>query len=296
MKKSLFLLLCLLVLPLIVHSQTNRALFVVIENYNPDNGWRVLHSLNDYKLLKPLLVANKYAEQNIRLLKDQQATKAGIVSALNRLKQQTNAGDYVYIHFSGHGQQMADDNFDEKDGWDEAFIPYDAYYRYEPSYYEGKNHLRDDELEGYIDGIRLKAGPTGNVFVVMDACHSSTGTREEEDEFIRGTAFPFDKERYKIERNISKQKDKLTNNARMSPCTVFSACQATEANIEYPHTDGKHYGRLSFALHHVLSTKQAYTVNGLMNAIKLCFSNLPKNKQTPFTDTTNGNMTFKLGR
>lgn len=283
-----------------LYSQTNRALFVVIGNYSLEEyGWDKIHSVNDYELLKPLLLTHQYAEQNIRALIDREATKANIVAALNQLQQQSRAGDYIYLHFSGHGQQMADDNLDEEDGWDEAFIPYDAFYKYIPGYYEGKNHLRDDELESYLDAIRRKVGPSGNVLVVMDACHSATGTREEEDEYIRGTSYPFDEERYSAARDVNKQKTGLKNNAQMSPLTVLSACQAGESNIEYRHKNGKHYGRLSYALHLALRQNTSYTVRSLMETIRNGEAfKMPRKemKQTPHYESVIADKTFKLNR
>ncbi|NDV57271.1 caspase family protein [Bacteroides sp. 519] len=305
-----YLLLALLAIPFTLYAQTNRALLITIGEYSlKEYGWRKLNSLNDYFLIESLLIANNFSAQNIRALKDKEATKQNIVSAFNLLKQQTRAGDYIYIHFSGHGQQMADDNFDEDDGWDEAFVPYDAYYRHIPGHYEGENHLRDDELNVFLTAIRLKAGPTGNVVVVMDACHSATGTRAEEDEFIRGTDFPFgyksktndefDIDRYKEERDASKQINKLVNNPRMAPITEISACQANEANREYKLvTKGIHYGRLSYALYNLLSKNPTgYTVRGLIKAIETSeIYTSAKEKQTPYCESTIEHKTFKLGR
>lgn len=94
-------------------------------------------------------------------------------------------GDVVYIHYSGHGQQMTDVHNDEKDGLDECWIPYDAY-RKASATYHGEKHLTDDELNVYLNAIRNKIGAKGKLLVVIDACHSGDGTRGDEDEVVRG--------------------------------------------------------------------------------------------------------------
>ena len=91
----------------------------------------------------------------------------------------------VYIHYSGHGQQITDVHNDEKDGLDECWIPYDAYRKASKTYH-GEKHLTDDELNVYLNAIRHKIGAKGKLLVVIDACHSGDGTRGDEDEVVRG--------------------------------------------------------------------------------------------------------------
>ena len=54
-------------------------------------------------------------------------------------------GEVIVVHFSGHGQQIADDNHDEADRLDETVVPYDAPSRWTTGY-TGERHIRDDEL------------------------------------------------------------------------------------------------------------------------------------------------------
>ena len=158
-------------------AQTNRALIVGISRYPEGSGWENIHASNDTRLTHSLLAACGYEETNIATLSDAKATKRNIAHALQSLCNATQTGDYVYLHFSCHGQQMMDDNGDEEDGLDEALIPYDAQFWYAPGEYEGQNHLRDDELGEWIRRLRRKAGERGSVTVVLDACHSGTGNR-----------------------------------------------------------------------------------------------------------------------
>lgn len=123
--------------------------------------------------------------KSVTTLVNRQATKVGIVRAFKRMTASCKHGDVVYIHYSGHGQQMTDVHNDEKDGLDECWIPYDAC-RKASANYHGEKHLTDDELNVYLNAIRNKIGANGKLLVAIDACHSGDGTRGEDDEIVRG--------------------------------------------------------------------------------------------------------------
>lgn len=285
-----------------MQSQTNRALFVGISDYPVQNGWTEIHGADDYKLVLPMLKRSGYKMRNIRALLDEKATKAAIVEELKNLEKKSSEGDRIYIHFSCHGQQMADDNADESDGLDEAIIPYDAQYRFSVGKYEGENHLRDDELEVLLDKIRAKAGVSGNVIVVLDACHSGTGTRYgEEDEYIRGTTYVFAPEDYiPLEKGDKQFSLRLKKAADLSPISVFSACLDEETNNEYRTTDGIFYGSLSYVF-----CKSAAIYSGnisnvdyskkLKEELQMLMSRRKK-KQTPYFESTNEKNIFQIGK
>ena len=135
---------------------------------------------------------HKVGYTDVRTLVNKQATKAGIVTAFKKLTAQCAAGDIVYIHFSGHGQQVTDVNGDEgkKDGWDEAWVPYDAYLKYGRKD-RGEKHLIDDEINVLLMDIRNRIGDNGKLLVVVDACHSGDSSRGDENEVIRGVKDEF---------------------------------------------------------------------------------------------------------
>ena len=67
------------------------------------------------------------------------------------------AGDQVVIYMSGHGTQIPDDNGDEDDGFDEAFLPVDAIPP--PSgadRFDMTNVIRDDRIGELVDALRAK--------------------------------------------------------------------------------------------------------------------------------------------
>ena len=79
------------------------------------------NATNDIYLLKPLLIKRNFAPAHVTVLLNEQATKDAIVKALKQLAKDSRHGDYIYIHFSCHGQQMADDNGDETAGGTKSF-------------------------------------------------------------------------------------------------------------------------------------------------------------------------------
>lgn len=156
---------------------TKHALIVAVGDYPEDSGWSPISSANDVPLIKAALLHQGFAEANIRVVLDAAATKAGIVAALRALATRVRPADVVVFHYSGHGQQVADDNGDETDGLDEALVPIDAPARFVAGRYEGQRHLRDDELGTLLGAVRQQLGPQGELLAVLDACHSGTGTR-----------------------------------------------------------------------------------------------------------------------
>lgn len=285
-------------------AQTNRALIVGISRYPEGSGWENIHAGNDIRLTHSLLAACGYEETNIATLSDAKATKRNIAHALQSLCNATQTGDYVYLHFSCHGQQMMDDNGDEEDGLDEALIPYDAQFWYAPGEYEGQNHLRDDELGEWIRRLRRKAGERGSVTVVLDACHSGTGNRlPEADDYIRGTGYIFAPDDYvPTEGKHPELSLRLKQESGLAPTAVFSACLAEETSFEYFDAyQSRYYGLLTFAFcKTTLGNKdKPLTVRHFAELLKrkmqILTANKKKRKQTPYLEYTSIQDSFRIG-
>ena len=167
-----------------VSAQTRRAIVIGI-GQQEDKAWGKINGDRDVPYVMEMLKNAKFKMGNVKKLVNQQATKAAIVNAFKTLALQSKRGDIVYVHYSGHGQQMKDVHNDEKDGLDECWIPYDAYRKVSKTYH-GEKHLTDDELNVYLNVIRNKIGARGKLLVVIDACHSGDGTRGDDDEVVRG--------------------------------------------------------------------------------------------------------------
>ena len=172
----------LLLLSLSITAQTKRALVIGLGEQQ-DKAWNKINGDKDVPLVKGMLKSAGF--KSVTTLVNRQATKTGIIGAFKKMTASCKQGDVVYIHYSGHGQQMTDVHNDEKDGLDECWIPYDAYRKASKTYH-GDKHLTDDELNVYLNAIRHKIGARGKLLVVIDACHSGDGTRGEDDDIVRG--------------------------------------------------------------------------------------------------------------
>ena len=256
---------------------TKRALLIGISDYGnakeDPNKWANISGANDIDLLIPLFKNQGFT---ITSLKDSQATHNGIIKALDNLIKNSNKGDMVYLHFSMHGQPFEDLNGDEADGWDEALIPYDAQMQYVKGEYEGKNHLIDDELEIYFDKIRTKIGPTGQLFVVMDACHSGGASRGDDDH-VRGTREGFTRSGKDYMPDRTKETNDyftVTTKAGQSPVTFIEACRSYQVNKEVRDTNnGVWYGSLSYYIAQAMKNNKTVGSDGWVESIRQGMSN-----------------------
>lgn len=294
----------LLVMSVVTHAQKGRALIVAIDHYPAESGWEDIHAGNDALLIQSMLVGCGYEQRNIMQLRNSQATKLGIMRHLKAMYDHTEKGDQLFLHFSCHGQQMMDDNGDEEDGLDEALIPFDALFWYIPGEYEGKNHLRDDELGQWIRLLRQKAGTQGHVTVLLDACHSGTGNRlPEAGDYIRGTSYIFAPDNYvPTKGNHPELSLRLKTENGLAPAVVFSACLPDEINYEYYDTAQSRYsGLLTYTFRKIAKEMKGknMNVNQFMGRLKqemqvLSSRKSSKRRQTPYMECTNPQGLFNL--
>ena len=235
-----------------IDAQKKRALLVGVSNYAKESGWTNIHGSNDVDLIYPTLKKQGFT---IKKLTDESATAHDIRHALSSFSNSCTSGDYIYLHFSCHGQPVEDVDGDEEDGWDEALVPVDAFKVYKKGKYSGENHITDDELNGYLRAIRNKIGPKGYVYVIIDACHAGSSYRGEEMEdstIIRGTdkGFSFSNKQYtpRIDR---RGKIKIEKSPTMANICILEACRSYQVNSEIIE-GGKYFGSLSFYVNKVL--------------------------------------------
>src|SRR5512135_907317 len=150
----------------------------------PPDWWN-LHCQSDLDWLKQALRERfAFPEGDIRVLTDAAATRQGIVDAFrDHLIAQASPGALVYFHYSGHGQQIADDNGDEVDGLDESLVTAD--YQSQSAQDGAATNLRDDALGELLRQLRARmVDPAdgqfkGTITVTFDCCFSGTATRGE---------------------------------------------------------------------------------------------------------------------
>ena len=240
------------------HAGGKRALLIGISDYPTyraaDLTWNPIHGANDVELMKGTLCKKGFS---VTTITNSSATASKVRLAFRKLATECRAGDLVYIHFSGHGQAYEDLSGDETDGWDEAIVPYDAMLQYKAGVYDGRNHILDDELEGYVSSIRAKVGRQGYVYLVLDACHMGGASRgdevEEEELFIRGTDQGFSPNGKKYIPKIDRRGNmKVQSRPGMSGICILEACRAYQTNAEIKQ-NGRYYGPLTYYVYQTLS-------------------------------------------
>lgn len=269
MRISFFLFLLIAGLPVFAQKEpTKLALIVAISKYAPSTGWNNLSSENDIPLVKEALKRQGFKEENIRIVRDKEATKQGILNAMQQqLIDKAKPGDICVFHFSGHGEQVFDDNGDEADGYDEALVTYDAPMEYQPGV---EKHLRDDEFGLKLEQVRTKLGGDGNLLVIIDACHSGTSTRSGLGNY-RGTTTKYQPKGYTPKANTKLVNESLfslgESKAGLAPMSAFFASAASELNQE---CGDEHCGSLSLAFSKALAKADAKTsYRGLFDNVRL---------------------------
>lgn len=135
-------------------------------NYK-DTSSELKGCINDVNNMKTFLITQcDYKEENIKILTDNTTVKPTAMNILNEIGRLIiasyhNKSDQLFIHYSGHGTYIADQNGDEKDNRDEAIVPLD---------YKTAGLITDDVLHDYFSYL-----PTGcNCVCLFDCCHSGT--------------------------------------------------------------------------------------------------------------------------
>ncbi len=99
-------------------------------------------------------------------------TRAHILAAWQEIVQQLQPGDQFLFHYSGHGSQAPSVDPDETDGFDETIVPMDS--RTTDAAGRPVFDILDKELAALIAMAEAKGA---QVAVVLDCCHSGSGTR-----------------------------------------------------------------------------------------------------------------------
>jgi len=97
-------------------------------------------------------------------LLNNEASRSGILGALDAIVRNSAPGDVLVVQYSGHGTTVPDDTDDEADGQDQAICPYD---------FADGHLLVDDDVAEVL--AKLPSGVSLTCF--FDCCHSGTITR-----------------------------------------------------------------------------------------------------------------------
>lgn len=145
-----------------------RALLIGVNRYQI-LGADLRGCVNDVQNMQRVLINFfGFAKKDIKTLVDGKATKAKITAGIERLVAGAKAGDVLYLHYSGHGANVPDNDGDEADRRDEILCPTDL---------DWKDPLTDDWLRATIDSSAALKKRQVNLTIVMDCCHSGSNTR-----------------------------------------------------------------------------------------------------------------------
>ena len=144
---------------------TRRALLIGINEYESRSNLN--GCVNDVEVISTVLRTRfGFESKNVLKLLNGDATRERILSEMRRVVADSGERDVLFIHFSGHGSYHEDYSGDETDGNDETLCPAD-------SYADGVPDILDDEIDLILSELR-----TPHAVIVLDSCHSGTGTRE----------------------------------------------------------------------------------------------------------------------
>jgi hypothetical protein len=225
---------------------TKRALLVGINNYEfPNRVSPLAGSLNDVENMRQVLIGKfEFDPANIVVLKDAQATHAGIMSAIQTLIAKTQPGDIVVFHYSGHGSQMKDVTGTMISGVDETIVPYDSR---DP---EGKVFdISGAEL--HVELVQL-ARKTTNVTFILDSCHSGTLVRGARVRFVE----PDTRELPPAVADALKSIASTPDNAVSPKLAFISATTSKESAFEH-YAEGEDQGALTYFLTRQLRAAKA---------------------------------------
>jgi len=183
-------------------------------------------------------------------------TRVAILSALYKLISETQAGDIVYVHFSGHGSQVLDP--DKPDGLDSTIVPAD--YRVNQSSEQTSNEISGKTIGQIL--LKLQQKRPAQITLSFDCCHSGDISRGAAKK--RGLTYmdyvDWFKRTYHRDPPLpvsSKAETGGQSNSALDDLTgkgyvVISACANDEAASETSDSDPA-MGRLSKVLAHVFA-------------------------------------------
>jgi pimeloyl-ACP methyl ester carboxylesterase len=235
-------------------SRTLHALLIGIDDY-PSPIPKLRGCVNDIDAftayLSERVAGDKGVTLKLKTLKNGEATRQAVVHAFRGHLGKAKKGDVALFYYAGHGaREQAPEEFWklEPDHLNETLFLFD-------SRAEGSWGLADKEIAKLIGEVAAK-GP--HVAVILDCCHSGSGTREIGTLVRRA---PMDLRRRPIESYLVSVAEAEAGSASRSVKgkraswytppegrhVLFAACRDDEEANEYVG-DGKHHGAFSFFL------------------------------------------------
>lgn len=260
------------------HSATRRALLIGINEYAPPPGasphvvaaehaWdsRFAPGASWIDLKGPLtdvaemqvLLTQTFGFEDVRLLEGQEASRQGIIAAIEKLAADTQPGDFDVVFYAGHGSRRLD-TLSSKNHFDETIVPADAW--------TGTEDIRDKELSALFN--KIVYGKHAHLTALFDSCNSGTMARGATASVARALAYD--------DRDVALEKRKnattvVESDLKQIPqngdAIIVAAAASDESAGEGLYMDGWH-GNFSRALVSVLrSNTQAMSADDVVAAV-----------------------------
>jgi len=265
---------------------------------------------NDARLMRDYLLTGApvpFAPEDVTVLADDfegaaaSPTLAAIRQAMADLASRAEAGDFVYLQFSGHGiQQPARDPEGEIDGMDEVFMPRDVRImaRGERAW---PNGYVDKDIKQDLDRIRASGA---FVWALFDCCHSGTITRDVAqamrgeverkvnlaemdipEDFWEGTRRSLGGTPRQTMLGEAARGDSAAEPADMGGLVAFYAAQTIEPTYELPLPPGAenptHMGLFTYSVLTRLAENPAITYRQLGDAVMQSYTAMNRTRPIP---------------
>jgi hypothetical protein len=224
----------------VLAAQTHRALLIGIDTYHYgaelSDAWRA-HlasstvaqqstterrgdmqnldgAVSDAIAMRSLLIAKfGFAPANAVLLRNEQATRDGILTAVRQLVESAQRGDLVVFYYAGHGSQQF--NSLPSNHFDQTITPADANV--------GQFDIRNAELTALFNQALDKGA---HLTLIFDSCNSGSAVRGIVPSKLRFA--PFDPR----DAHDGSTPESLTRLGRKNPALVLAAAQEDQSAIE----------------------------------------------------------------
>ena len=190
----------------------------VDSRFGPGATWHTLSGpLNDVAAMH-LLLQDTYGFTDIRELTDLDATRQGILDAIDQLIADTEKGDRVVIYYSGHGSQRLDSK-SSKDRRDQTIVPVDAW--------KGVKDIRDKELAVLFN--KIVYDKQARLTAIYDSCNSGTMARGITESVER--TLPYDDSDVAKESGAVLESD-LKRTPQQGDAIILAAAGPTQSAVE----------------------------------------------------------------
>lgn len=137
-------------------------------DYSCDKTWAGKNPLDTKPAWQMMQDLAFDCDASVSALFNEQCTIAGVTAAIQEVGGMVGPGDYFVFYYTGHGDQLPDDDRDEEDGQDSALCLLGADGNTEP---RDQVWMRDDHL---AEVITDSVTPEAKIIILADCCHSGT--------------------------------------------------------------------------------------------------------------------------